>query len=223
MKEQKNANKLIYIIIAIIIVIGAIVCGVKGFNIELLYSNRQEIMLSNNTGMDISKIEEISKSVLGSKKVKVQKLERFGNAVEIISTEITNEEKENIIAKVNEEYSADISNDDINIINVPNTRIRDILKPYILPGIITFVVVLLYFIIMYHKIGLKKVLLKGIFIPIITELTYYSIIAITRIPFGRVTSSIAIGLYVISIGALTVCFQREKEKLPENDKKKEND
>lgn len=222
MKEQESTNKVLYIVIAIIIVIGAIICGVKGFNVELLYSSRQQIILSNNTEIDAVKIGEISRQILENKDVEVQKLSKFGNAVEIISTEITNEEKENIIKKVNEEYGSDISNDDIDIISIPNTRIRDVLKPYILPGIITFVVILLYFMIMYNKIGLNKVLLKGIFIPIIAQLLYYSIIVITRIPFGRVVNSVAIGIYIISIGFLTICFQKEKENLPENDKK-END
>lgn len=212
----------LYIIIAIIIIIGAVICGVKGFNIELQYSNRQQMILSSSTELDISKIEEISKSILENKEVKVQKVERFGNAVEIVSNEISNEEKENIIKKINEECNADISNDDIKIVDIPNTRIRDILKPYILPGIVTFAAVLLYFIIMYHKIGLNKVLLRGILLPIITEILYYSIIAITRVPFGRIVNSIAIGLYIISIGALAIYFQNEKEKLPKNDKK-END
>ncbi len=212
----------LYIIIAIVIIIGAVICGIKGFNIELQYSNRQEMILSSSTELDISKIEEISKSILENKEVKVQKVERFGNAVEIVSNEISNEEKENIIKKINEECNADISNDDIKIVDIPNTRIRDILKPYILPGIVTFEAVLLYFIIMYHKIGLNKVLLKGILLPIIVEMLYYSIIAITRVPFGRIVNSIAIGLYIISVGALAIYFQNEKEKLPKNDKK-END
>ena len=212
----------LYIIIAIVVIIGAVICGVKGFNIELQYSNRQEMILSSSTELDISKIEEISKSILENKEVKVQKVERFGNAVEIVSNEISNEEKENILKKINEECNADISNDDIKIVDIPNTRIRDILKPYILPGIVTFAAVLLYFIIMYHKIGLNKVLLKGILLPIIVEMLYYSIIAITRVPFGRIVNSIAIGLYIISVGALAIYFQNEKEKLPKNDKK-END
>ena len=89
----------LYIIIAIVIIIGAVICGVKGFNIELQYSNRQEMILSSSTELDISKIEEISKSILENKEVKVQKVERFGNAVEIVSNEISNEEKENIIKK----------------------------------------------------------------------------------------------------------------------------
>ena len=222
MKEQKNANKIIYIILAIIIIAGAIVIGMKGFKIELMYSARQEIILANNLELDAKKVEEIAKSVLENKAVKIQKVERFSNSLEIISKEITEEEKENIINKVNEEYSSDISKDEVDIISVPNTRIRDILKQYLVPSIITYVVILLYFGIMYHKIGLKKVILKGALIPIIAELTYYSIIGITRIPFGRIVNSIAIGVYVISIGILTISFQKEKEKLPKNDKK-END
>ena len=219
--EQKRA-KILCIIIAIIIIAGAIVIGVKGFNIELIYSSRQEIVITNNTGLDLNEIKEIAESVLENKKVKVQKNQKFENSAIIISKEISEEEKENIVNKVNEKYSADISKDDVNIINVANTRIRDILKPYILPGIITFVIILLYFLIVYNKIGIKKLLLTGIFTPIIVELLYYSIIAITRIPFGRITNSIAIGLYIASIGAITVFFQNEKEKLVENEEK-END
>ena len=219
--EQKKA-KILCIIIAIIIIAGAIVIGVKGFNIELIYTNRQEIVITNNTGLNLNEIKEIAESVLENKKVKVQKNQKFENSAIIISKEISEEEKENIVNKVNEKYSADISKDDVNIINVANTRIRDILKPYILPGIITFVIILLYFLIVYNKIGIKKVLLTGIFTPIIVELLYYSIIGITRIPFGRITNSIAIGLYIASIGAITVLFQNEKEKLVENEEK-END
>lgn len=166
MKEQKSTKKIIYLIIAIIIIIGAIICKAKGFNIELIYSNRQQISISNSTELDTNKIEEISKSILAGRKVKVQELERFGNAVQIISESISDEEKQNLINKINEECGTDISNDDTKIVTVSNTRIRDILKPYILPSIITFVAVLLYFLIMYHKIGVSKVLLKGIFTPI---------------------------------------------------------
>ena len=219
MKEQR---KILYIIIAIVIIIGAIVCKIKGFNIELSYSNRQQIILTNNTGLDETKVKEIAKSVLDNRKVKVQKIERFGNGVEIISSAISEEEKANIITKVNEEYSSSISNDDIKITDVANTRIRDILTPYILPGIATLAAVLLYFIIIYNKIGLKKVLLEGIGAPVITLLTYYSLIAITRIPFGRVVNSIAIGLYIISIAIVTVCFQKQREEISKKDKK-END
>lgn len=222
MNKLKNKKVILYIVIAIIIIIGSIICGIKGFNIEILYSNRQEITISNNIELDISKVKEISKSVLTDRKVCVQHVERFNNAVQIISTSISEEEKENLVNKINEEMGLEISNDEINIISVANTRIRDILKPYIMPGIISFIIIIVYFAIMYNKIGLKKILLKSILVPIITEATFYSLIAITRLPFGRITSAIAIGLYIISIGFLTVSYQKEKENLTIS-KKKEND
>lgn len=222
MKKQSSINKILCIVIGIIIIIGAVIYACKGFNIELMSSGRQKILITNSTKLDSSKIEEIAKNVLENKKVQVQKVERFGNAVEITAISINGEEKQNIISKINEELGLNISNDDINITNVPYARIREQVKPYVLPFMVTFAAVLLYFIIMYHRLGLKKVLRKGIIIPIVTLALYYSIIAITRIPYGRIVNSIAMGLYIISIGALAIYFQNKIEKLPKKDKK-END
>lgn len=223
MKEQENTRKIICIIIAVIIILGVIVWKVKGFNKELLYSNRQQINVSSSTSLDEGKINEISKSILTNRKVKTLKLERFGNAVQIISESITDEEKERIVNKINEECGTDISNDDTKIVDVEETRIKDIFKPYILPLIITLVAILLYFLVMYHKIGLKEILIKGIGLPIVAELLYYSIIAITRIEFGRIQNSIALGIYVVVMGILAIYLQKEKEKLHQNNNKKEND
>lgn len=221
MNEQKRIIKIMYIIMAAIIVIGAIIVLTKGFKIELNYMSRNKIILSNNTEIDKAKIEEIAKEVLGNKQVRVQELERFSNAVEVVSTEITEEEKSNIINKVNESLGISISNDDVTITSIPNTRIRDILKPYIVPAIITFTLVLLYFVAVYHKLGLKYVLLRGVVIPIVVELFFYAIVALTRIPFGMITNAIAIGIYIISIKCIGTLFQNKKEEKPKE--QKEND
>ncbi len=214
MEKLKNVNSILCIIIAIIIIIaGGIVCLVKGFNIELFYQNKQSMVISNNTGLDRTKIKEIVKSVLSDRKVEVKEVERFGNSLEIISTSISEDEKKDIVQKINDEIENDINLNYVEIKNIPATRIRDILKPYIVPGIISFVIVITYFIIIYHKIGVAQILLKSILIPIIAELTYYAIIAITRIPFGRITNAIALGIYIVTIGILTVGFQKAKENL----------
>lgn len=221
MKEQK-INKILYIVAILIIIIGIIMYYKKGFNIELLYSNRQEVLISDSNEMDVTKIQEIAGTVLENRSVKVVRHERFGNALEVISTSISEDEKNNLVDKINEECGTNISKDDTKIISVSNTQIRDILKLYILPGIITFAIIVIYFVIMYHKIGLTKVLLKSIFTPVIAELTYYSLIVITRAEFGRITNSIAIGIYVLAIGVLAIKFQNEKEKLPKKEER-END
>lgn len=217
-------NKLLYIILIIVIIVGVIVYKVKGFNKELNYSNRQEFEISAASTFDVSKVEEIVKSVITNRQIKVQKVERFENAIEITSAEISEEEKENIINKINEEYNENISNEDVKITSVTATRIIDILIPYIFPIIIAMVIVLVYFVILYNKIGITEVLTKGIILPILVELSYYAIIAITRIPFGRITNSIALGIFILTIGMLTICFQKQKEKLVIDSKEeKEND
>lgn len=217
-------NKLLYLVLIIVIIIGAIVYKVKGFNKELNYSNRQEFEISAASTFDEARVEEIVKSVITDKKVKVQKVERFNNALEIISTSISEEEKDNIINKINEEYNESISNEEINIISISETRVYDIFKPYILPANITFIIVLLYFILLYNKLGIKKVLVKGITLPILLEMAYYAIIAITQIQLGRVTNCLAVGIYLLTIGTLSICFQNEKEKIIiKEENKKEND
>lgn len=219
-------NKAIYVFLIILIIAGAIVYTVKGLNKELNYSNRQQFEISAASTFDVSKVETIAKEVLSNRNVKVQKVERFNNALEIISTEISEDEKQNIINKVNEEYNETISNDDISIISVPETRVKDILMPYILPIIITLTAVLLYFVLVYSKLGLKSVIFKGIAVPVLILLSYYSIIVILRIPFGRITNCIAVALYLLSIGTLAIYFQNKKEELIINNKnedEKEND
>lgn len=217
-------NKLLYSILIIVIIVGAIVYKVKGFNKELNYLGRQQFEISAASTFDESKVKELAKSVITDKKVKVKKVERFNNALEIISNNISEEEKDNIINKINEEYNETISNEDVSIISITETRVYDIFKPYILPAITTFAIILLYFILLYNKIGIKKVLVRGISFPILLEIVYYAVIAITRIPLGRVTNCLAVGIYILTIGILSICFQNEKEKIIIQEKnKKEND
>ena len=215
-------KKILYTAVVMVIIIGIIVGKMKGFNFESIYSNRQEMILTTKTELDMSKVKEIVQSVFGDKQIKVQEVERFGTSVQIIATEISDEEKQNIIDKINEEYNDDISSEDIKVMEVEHTKIKDIIKPYIIPGIITVIVILIYFLIMYNKLGIIKVGLKVILIPLITETTYYALIAITRIPLGRITNSIAVCLYVTSILILTLNFQKQKDAIKEN-KQKEND
>ena len=219
-------NKLLCIVALFIIIVGAIVYQFKGFNKELNYSNRQQFEISATSTFDISKIENIAKEVLTNRKVKIQKVERFNNALEIISTEISEDEKQNIINKINEEYNETISNENISIISVSETRVHDILKPYIIPGIIALSTLLLYYILIYHKLGVNRVLVLGTFLPIMVELLYYKSIVIFRIPFGRITNSIAVGIYILTVVLLTMYFHNEKQELDivgENKNEKEID
>lgn len=211
-------NKALYIAISVIIIAGIIIGAVKGFKFEEQYSERYQIRIDNNTEMELSKIEEITKEILGDRKFSISKVETFGNSFAINSENITDEEKTSIINKINETYSTSITTDNVKINKINHTRIRDILKKYILPGILTLALITIYSIIRFGKnLGMIKVLLKSIIIPIVSELVFYSIVAITRIPFGDITSAIAIGVYMCSIIGLIFNFERKLEEIKVNE------
>lgn len=219
---MKNSNKVICIIIIAIIIAGLITYVTKRFNMELIYSNRDQMVISDEKEFDINKVTDIAKEILIDRRVSVRKVDKFSNSIEIIAAYISDEEKESIVAKLNEEYGTEIANDSIIINTIANTKVIDIVKPYLIPALITFGVTLAYFLIMYHNIGILKVLLLSCLIPVISELLLFSIVAVARIPFGRLTSAIALGAYIISIMGLTYKFQNYKENL-NLENKKEND
>lgn len=215
---MKTKKIILYIIICLIIVAGIVVWKTVGFNMELQYSSRKQIQLANQTGIEISDIEKIASEVLGNTEFMIQPVETFGNAVSVVSKDMTEDQKNSIVEKFNEKYYSDdsdhkINSDDIKIVSIPFTRVKDVIKPYILPGAITLILVTLYFAIRFRKLGWKKVIAKALVIPVVVEALMFSIIAITRAPFGRVTTILGIAIYIITIFILTNKFENERTKL----------
>lgn len=225
-------KNIIYIIICLIIVAGIVVWKTVGFNMELQYSSRKQIELTNKTGIEISDIKKMVSEVLGNTRFIVQPVETFGNAVSIVAEDMTEEQKNSIVEKFNEKYYSEdsseeskessdkssdkkIDNDDIKIVSIPFTRVKDVIKPYILPGIITLVLVTMYFTIRFRRLGYKKIFAKTLIVPVVAETLMFSIIAITRIPFGRVAITLGIALYLMTIFVLTNKFENERIKILE--------
>ena len=212
---MKNRNLILYIIICLIIIAGVAVWEAKGFRTEMQCMPRKEIELTNYTGIEISDIESIASEVLGDTKFMVQRVETFGNAVVIVAKDITEEQRNNIVSKFNEKYGTELKAENIEIVSIPFTRIKDVIKKFIAPGIATLILILVYFIIRFKKIGWKQVALKTILAPIVAELLLFSVISITRMPFSRLAVSLGVGLYISIIIALTVIFENKRNKIIE--------
>ena len=210
---MKTRNKILCLLVCLIIIIGVISWRKNGFNLELQHSSRNQINISNKTGINKSDVEIIASEVLGNTRHFVQEVEMFGNSISIVADEITEEQKNEIVKKFNEKYNTDVKAEKIDIVSIPFSRIKDIIKPFIVPGIVTFVMILVYFLIRFRDLGWKIILAKSVIIPIFAELLLYSVIAITRIPFGRMAIACSIGLYVSIIAILTNIFENQKEKI----------
>ncbi len=209
MKQLKGKNKkiLAIIIISLIIIAGIIVTIILGFNKELKYSQTQSIDVYIEQQVDRNKIKDIANEILGRNNM-VEVVEIYEDMVTIRAKNISEEQKNNLVNKIKENYEFEQTAEETTIKNIPAARLIDMYKNYIIPFAISGIVVLVYMLIRYRKKGILKVLTKTIFIPIIAILVLLSIIAITRIPVGRFIPVVVIFIYVLSI--LYVVKQIEK-------------
>ena len=206
--KQKNIKIIIISIMTLIILAGIVVTGIYGFNKELKYSQSQSIDVYIEQEADISKIKEIVNENLNNSNNMVQTVEIYKDLVTIRAKEITEEQKDNIVNKIKENYEFSQTADNTTINTVPETKLIDMYKKYIVPFIISGIIVLVYMAIRYYKKGILKVLGRTIVFPIFGELFLLSIISITRIPVGRFTPVLVIEMYIASI--LLVIKQNEK-------------
>ena len=132
--------------------------------------------------------------------------------VTIRAKEISEEQKNEIINKIKEIYEFDQKAEDTAITEVPATRYIDLYKPYIMPFIISTVLIILYFIIRYRKQGIAKVFIYSSLSLIIGEWVGLSIFAITRVPMGRITPVLVIIIYISIIMSLQKYFDEIKQK-----------
>ncbi len=208
---MKKRDAIILAIIMLIIIIGIILTCTIGFKKQLRFSDSQKMDIYVGEEIDINKIKDIANEVIGNKNM-VQIIEIYGDMVTIRANSITEEQKNTIVNKTKELYEFEQTAENTNVENIPATRIRDILKQYVLPLTIAGAIILGYMLITYHKKGLVKVMLNTILIPIILELLLFSILVITRIPVGIYTPSLILLVLVLAITYVVCRIQKLPEK-----------
>ncbi len=220
MKKITKKQKILSIIIAVIIITGAIVTGVMGLNYDLRYQETKNIELYIAKDFEIADIKAITDEVMGKSPVIIRKVEVYEDSVSITAKDITDEQKQSIIEKINEKYETELSADSTQIETIPHTRGRDIAKPYIIPFIISTVIILVYMAIRYRKIGVLKTLLTTISTSVAAQVVLLSIIAIARIPVGRLTIPMIVTVYMLTLVGLTTNFEKKLEMKKEEENKK---
>ena len=196
--KQKNKKIIAIVLIGLIILAGIIVVSVWGFNKEIKFAQGQKIEIYVGQNVDQKKIKEIADDVLGMHNM-VQTIEIYQDMVTIKSPSITEEQRNSIISKMKEIYEIEQTQENTTIENVPATRIRDMYKQYVVPFIISGILVVAYLVVRYYKKGILKVLSTAIIVPVVAELLLFSWMAIVTIPIGRFTPVLVILVYIASI------------------------
>ena len=219
--KKKN---LIGILLGIIIIIGIILTATMGLNLDLMYSNHKSIDVNLQKQFENEDVYKIAKEVFENQKVKVQKVELYEDMVSIIVKDATDEQLENLNTKLNEKYELENTKDDMVITNVPSVEISDLVKPYILPVSISFVIIIIYLVIymainnrVNKKLSILKEISKAILTIIGIELLYLSVFAITRLEINYITLPIGIIIYVFT--TILILMNLEKQYKIEEKKK----
>ena len=219
--KKKN---LIGILLGIIIIIGIILTTTIGLNLDLMYSSHKSIDINLQKQFENEDVYKIAKEVFENQKVKVQKVELYEDMVSIIVKDATDEQLENLNTKLNEKYELENKKDDMVITNVPSVEISDLVKPYILPVSISFVVIIVYLVIymainnrVNRKLSILKEISKAILTIIGIELLYLSVFAITRLEVNYTT--LPIGIIIYAFTTILILMNLEKQYKIEEKKK----
>ena len=205
---MSKKSKIISIILIIIFIIAIVLTGIRGLNVDLNYSEGVSILFNLNQQFNTKDIESLAREIWPDGQIIVQKVEVYDETALIKVSSVNDEQLTNLVNKINEKYGLELEQADITVEYNSNVQIRDIVRPYIVPMLITTALIVLYYSIRFR--GVKEILdllIKLIF----AEGILYSIYAITRLPIDVLT--MPIGMLVFAGITIYVTIKHEKGKL----------
>lgn len=208
---KQKSTIILTILIAIILVAGTAMIAVKGLAFELKYQDTKKVELNIGREFKTEDVKQITNEIFEKQPVIIQAIEVYKDAISITTTEITEEQKQKLVTKINEKYQTELKAEDIIIESIPHTRGRDIIKPYIIPFAITTIIILGYLMIRYHKLNSFKVLLQSVGIIVLAQMVLLGIMAITRMPIGKFTIPMVLLVYMLSTYICTEKFEKNLE------------
>ena len=215
-------KKISYFILIAIIIAGGIVVGVNGFNKSVQYKRNVTIYVKIGQEFENKDMMNIAKEVFPDESVIVQKVELYNDMVSFTLEEKSDEELqpklEELNNKINEKYELENTVDDISVTHNPKVRLYDIAKTYVVPIGICTLLVFIYAMIRFRKLGVFRTLGKYIVGVVGTEAVYVGLLAITRYPIDAYVIPVGLFIYAISILVVTVKRENKLRKLQANEK-----
>ena len=167
------------------------------------YGVTQDILILIGDDYNVDDVKAIANEVFAKENINVEKFEEDAKYVSIEAEIVSESELEMLNNKINEKFglknevSSISASQVIKNNDMPRVRLTDMAKQYIFYTIIATVLVLIYFIIRFRKLGVAKVLVSTIISLVFAELLYMAIISITRFPINKLAIIAAFAIYLI--------------------------
>ena len=210
-------KKIIKIVLMCLIIAGVIIVATIGFNVGTKYSETTQISIKIGKEFDLKDIKAITNEVFEKQNTQIQYVELYKDMVQITVKEASEEQIKTLNDKINEKY--EISNELSNVLvtRQSNVRLRDIVKPYIVPVAIVSAITIVYVMIAFRKLGIWQVLYNTLMNMVAPQAIFAGFYAVTRIPVNRLTVVIAILIYIASI-MLNIVYLNKIEQNKEQQK-----
>ena len=207
-KKQKNDNRSIWITFSIIIFVAGIIIALKGFAVGLDYAPNRTIRFDIEEEKT-EQAKDIIKETFYYKEVKIQDIEGEGN-IKLITRIITQEEKEELINKLNEKLDLKLSSEDVIVEENSQIRLRDLLKNYLKAIIIVTIILLIYIPIVYRKFGVYNVISETLTSLVLSQIFVLTVLAITRYKIDNTIISMLAIVYICAVYTLTNEYEKRK-------------
>ena len=200
MKKYLNKKTILLIISILIIIAGITVGSLFGFEKSIEYRKGKLIETYIPNGYERQYIINIAKESFNTDEILFVEIEKLNQVAGVKVTEYSQEQLDTYINKISEKYEIEKEKLEYHEVIVPETKISTTIKPYILPILLTTVLVLIYVIIKNFKANNKiRMSLNILKILVITLAIYFSFIAIFRLKFCIYTMPLALAIYIVTL------------------------
>lgn len=205
MKQINGKIKFVFVIIAIIIILGITIAITKGFEKSIKYSEHIRLEITLND-LDKEKVEEVIKEIY-AKEATIQTIGDFEDKIGIETKNLEEEKQTNLQEKLKELNNGEEVT--INQVNVGKVELKDVIKPYLLPMGIIAIIFAIYMGIKYREEGIVKNIIMPIIILGIVEAIYFSIVCICRIPIEDSFMLIATLIEILAMMTISIVINNK--------------
>ena len=206
-------NKIMCIAFAVIIIASLIVTATVGLRVTSRYAEGYLIRFTADKTINLDSVSEVAKEVFGDDFYAVKEVEFFENSAQIKVRNISDEQYQNYITKINEKFDTKLTSANYIVEHVSNVKLRTLVEPYIVPLGISTLLIAAFFAIRYK--GAKQMLLFLVTIFVV-EAIEYAIYALCRLPVGTYTVPVGMITYILTT-VLYTAYQERKDNSDEDE------
>ena len=205
--EKKRIIKLA-VIFAIFAVIGILIIVLNKFEFNVNYSKNVRIELDLGKTFEVGEITEITNEIYKNGAVIVRSAGDYGETIAITVKDSTDEQNQELISKINEKYETSFTVDDLKLYYNSNVKGMDLINPYIVPSMVSGILILIFFGIRYRKLGVLKTLAAVLGIVLGTVILYMALSSIFKMEINEVSIAGGIAIAIFSLTYISSVFEK---------------